>query len=390
MSEQDPADGSGDDKPKKRKIDLKSRLSNVRASGSMAAVPRTGSEDPLAFPPPPRGSVPPPKMLSSGGAAAYKPPISSAFAAPEPEVKPTVQQQTIQVSDAEVQEERKAGSKKARNAAIIMFFLALPLGGAVGLLYERGSAGRAAVKSAGDLSKDIKAALDTMKDFSDQLRKGGEQLQAESYPDDLVAFVQKNKIAFSAENFRGRSVGGLPPEQLRALIKFTQGVEELNGKIDRLGNVLNSKNTKDAVQKIWAQKKDPVINYSILLDKRGDDYFALLVPNKPPLPAKGTPPAKYTVTKPPQGEQKEAKDFEGKRYTAATKGEDAHTALIPLEERTIAGLTAQQVVAQLVVGIGDNLSALEGKKDPTNPDAETRGLIKDGEQILQDLGHISK
>ncbi len=385
MSDAESAGGGSDDeqKPKKRKIDLKSRLSNVRATGSMASMPR-GADDPLAFPPPPAGNVPPPKALA--GTPGFKPSISSAFATPEPEVKPTVQQQTIKIDEAEIHEERKASSKKSLRTGIITLILGLGIGAPLGLVYERGSQGRQALSGASALGKDVKTATDTMKEFSGLLSKAAEQFQNEQYPDDLVAFMQKNKIDFDAEKFRGRGVGGLPPEMLRALIQFTQGVEELNKKKEGLLNQLSK--SKDAIAKYWATRKDPVVNFSVLLDKRGDDYYALLVPNKPPFPIKGAPPAKYTVTKPPKGEEKEAKDVEGKRLAANVKLEDAN--LIPVDESSVSRLTSQQAVAQLVVVIGDTLGLMEGKKNPANPDDETRGLIKDGDTIAADLGKIGK
>jgi hypothetical protein len=386
MSDEENAGGGSDEesKPKKRKIDLKSRLSNVRATGSMAAIP-SSSDDPLAFPPPLQGSVPPPKMLSSA-AQAFAPQVQSAFAPPAPEVKQTVQQQTIKIEETEILEERKAASKKTTKFVALGALVAFIIGFPIGLVYERGSQGRSAVKGATDLAKDVTASVETMKDLSGQLTKGMEQFGNDTYPDDLVGFMQKTRVAFDAEKFRGRGVGGLPPELLRALIQYTKGVEDLNKKKEGLLNQL-SKN-KDTISKFWTTRANPVVNFSMLLDKRGDDYFALLVPNKEPFAQKGAPPAKYTIIKPPSGNEKSAKDFEGKRLTASVKLEDAH--VIPVDESSVARLTTAQAVAQLVVAMGDTLGLLEGKKNPAQPDEDTSGLIKDGEKIAGDLARIGK
>jgi hypothetical protein len=389
MSDEESA-GSSDEgqKPKKRKIDLKARLSNVRATGSMAAMPR-GSEDPLAFPPPQAGqSVPAPKMLSAQGQA-FTPSFSSAFAPPEPEVKPTIEQQTIKIDETEIHEERKQASKKSRVYVLIGLLLGLLAGGGLGTVYERTNQGRAAVKGASALGKEVKAATDNMKEFSHQLTKAMEAFGNETYPDDLVAFLQKTNIDFDATKFKDKGVGGLPADLLRTLIQFTQGVEDLNKKKKSLLNQLGSKNAKEAITKFWVTRKDPVVNFSVLLDKRGEDYFAILSINKEPFSQKGSPPAKYKITRPPSGQEKEGKELEGKRLLANAKSfEDGN--ILPVDESSVAKFTSQQAIAQFVVVMGDTLALMEGRKDPSNPDNDTPGLIKSGDEIGTALGKIGR
>ncbi|MBM4359708.1 MAG: hypothetical protein FJ096_16515 [Deltaproteobacteria bacterium] len=394
MSDADSAAGGSDDgqKPKKTKIDLKSRLSGVRASGSMAAVSRP-SDDPLSFPPPAlQGSVPPPKMLSQSGAA-FVPPVSvsSAFAPPPPPpapVKVTAAQQTIQVDENQIVEERQRTAKKWRTYVLLAAVVCLGLGGAIGTLIKGGEQGRTAVKGAKDLSKDVGAAVTTMKDLSDQLMRGQEGFGNEQFPDDLAAFVRQNKVAFDAAKFEGRGVGAYPKELFVALIKFTKGVEDLNKKIDRLSGQLNNAKVKEGISKYWTTKKEPVVNFSILLDKRGEDYFAILVPNKQPFPLKGAAPGEYAVTKPPSGNEKEGKEVKAKRLTATSKLEE--TPLVPVDESSVARFTSQQVVAQLAVVLGETRGLIEGQAAADGSGDTEAGLIKQGDDISAALAKIGR
>jgi hypothetical protein len=393
MSDAESAGGSDDgQKPKKTKIDLKSRLSSVRATGSMAAVPRA-SEDPLSFPPPAvQGSVPPPKMLSQAGAAFVPTPVSSAFAPPPPPpepVKVAPVQQTIKVDENEIVEERRRVAKEWRLYVGLAATVCLVLGGLLGKVYEGAQQSKKAVAGAGALSKDVAAAVTTMKDLGDQLMRGQEGFGNEAFPDALATFVRQNKVGFDASKFEGRGVGAYPKELFVALIKFTKGVEDLNKKIDRLSGQLNNAKVKEGITKYWAVKKEPVVNFSIVLDKRGDDYFALLVPNKEPFPMKGAPPAEYTVTKPPSGQEKAGKEFKAKRLMAATaKLEDGP--IVPVDETTVARFTSQQIVAQLALALGETRGLIEGQPAADGSGDSEPGLIKQGEDISSALAKIGR
>lgn len=394
MSDADSAGSGSDDgqKPKKTKIDLKSRLSSVRATGSMTAVPRD-SADPLSFPPPAaHGTVPPPKMLSQAGASYVPPPVSSAFAPPPPPPAaapaPTAQQQTIKVEEGEILEERKRVQKSARVYTALAAVAALALGFPLGTLWKGSEQSKVAVKGAKDLSKDVAGSVVTMKDLSDAVAKAQEGFGSEQFPDDLATFVRTNKVAFDASKFEGRGIGAYPKELFSQVIKFTQGVEELNKKIDRLSGQLNNPKVKEGITKYWATKKDPVVNFSILLDKRGEDYFALLVPNKQPFPMKGAPPAEYSVTKPPSGQEKEGKEVKAKRLTPALKIDDAP--IIPVDEMSVARFTSQQIVAQLALALGETRGLVEQQPSADGTGDSEPGLIKMGEDIATALEKIGR
>ncbi len=384
MSEEEtsPEDVS-EEQPKKRKIDLKSRLSSVRASGSMAALPSGGGADPLAFPPPAvQGSVPPPKMLSGAGGGFG--PVSSPFAPPEPEVKKSAQQQTIKV---EVGEEIHAARKKARKKTLLYVAIATVVFLAVGFLLggarERGLAGHKAIAGASALAKSVKSANNQMKEVSQALMKAAEKLGQDEYPADLGGLLSKTNVAFDATTFQGKGVGGLQPEVLKSLLAYTQGVAQLNKKKDALRNLLGA--AKKQTLKYFEEKKEPVVNFSILLDKRADKVTAMLVPNKKPFKASEKKwPEKYTVITPAG---KKTKDIEAVRFDGKGKLFDGKKA-IPVQERSVARYSSKRLVGSLSKALRDTKALIDGNNSPI-PALQTDGLLKEGDRLAEALEKVA-
>ncbi|HZO16947.1 MAG TPA: formin, partial [Polyangiaceae bacterium] len=307
MSEEETS--GAEDKPKKRKIDLKSRLSSVRAAGTFAGPTSPSSSegrDPLSFPPPPTGSVPAPRLPGVS-----KP--SSPFAPPEPEVKKTAQQQTIKV---EIGEEVVAERRKTQRKMLIYVALAgavgLFAGWQVGQVYERGKTGFKAVENAKALAADIESANKSMISLSDAIGSGSEKIGSFEYPAELVDTLQKTNVPFSTDNFTGKGVSGLPPEVQKQLLSYTSGVEDLNAQKDKLRNLLGA--SKAAIEKYAKQRKSPVVNFSVIFDKQNQNPVAVLVPNKDPFEQGATWPQSYKVVKP---QEKESKEIDVERYGKA-------------------------------------------------------------------------
>lgn len=381
MSEEEipPSSSTDEQRPKKAKIDLKARLSSVRATGTMPAVTRN-PDDPLSFPPPPMGSVPPPKMVSATGAS-FMPPVKSAFAQPEPEVKPTVQQQTIKIEGGEeLEQERRKAAGTARKYIALAAAAALGVGFLLGRVQAQGAQGKRAVEGASALASDVAKATDAMKDLSHEIGKGAEQLQNEEYPEALVEVLAKTNIDFDAEKFNNKGVGGLPADLLKDLLSYTQGVAALNSKKNGLKNMLTL--AKGPTMKYFVDRKEPKVNFSVFLDKRGDDFVALLVPNKEPFLQKGAAPAKYTVTKPPQGQDK-PKDVEASRLTAASKLEGSQ--VVPVDEASVAGLTSREQVFKLIGALGELRTMIEGAEG-----SEREALGKQGDRVVGALKKVGQ
>jgi hypothetical protein len=379
MSEEETSGGADEQRPKKRKIDLKSRLSSVRSTASFSGTP-TSSEgrDPLSFPPPPTGSVPAPRL--PGGMSA--PSVSSPFATPEPEVKPTAQQQTIKVEiGEEVVAERRKTQKKMMLVVALAGVACLFAGWQVGIVYERGKSGFKAVESASALSADIEAANKAMISLSDALRDGTEKIGGDEYPAELVEQLSKTNIPFSSENFQGKGVSGLPADLQRELLNYTSGVGDLNEQKDKLRNLLGA--SKGAMEKYAKEKASPVVNFSVIFDKQNNNPVAVLVPNKAPFEQGGTWPDKYSVSKP---DGKETKELEVER----TKGGpvDKEGIAMPVLEDSVAGFTRDQFRFQLRKAVADIKALIDGRDSP-DPNQQVDGLLKEGDRLIEQLRKVA-
>jgi hypothetical protein len=378
-------ESSSADRPKggKRKIDLKSRLSSVRATGPVArtsnpSVP--GASDPLAFPPPPTGSVPAPKLPGISAPA-----LSSPFAPPE-EKKKSGEAQTIKV---EVSEEviavRAKTKKRTAVYALIAGGIALVLGFFLGMVRGRGEEQRRAVTGAATLASDIEAANKSMMALSDALRAAVEKLQQDEFPVELAETLKSTNVPFSAENFTGKGVGGLPPEVLNPLLKYTSGVDDLNKKKDSLRNLLTA--AQPQVEKYIAEKKKPVVNFSVLVKKAGDSFVAQLVPNKAPFPEKETKeqkwPEEYEILK--AGAKTPTPEKVKRLIAPKIDGDFA----VPVDEKTVAGMSNLALVLQLRKVLNDTKLLLDGNESPV-PSEQTEGLIKDGDALIEGLRKVAR
>lgn len=256
-----PAQSAPADKKRKRKIDLKSRLSSVRATGSMAAMtPSAGDRksDPLSFPPPPSaGSVPAPKL--PGG---LMPSVSSPFAAPEPEKKVSAQAQTIKI---EVGEEVHAQRKKARKGTFIVAFLVLVVGGGLGFLlgstFQANKAGREAAENAKGLYDDVVAAQVQAGDMSDTIRKAEEMLATDEFPKDLAKHLTDNSIDFGPEKYGERKPGGLPKDVLGSLLRYANGVDKFQKQKRKIAKLLES--SQETVEAFFESKKSKKVSFAV-------------------------------------------------------------------------------------------------------------------------------
>lgn len=368
-------------KKKKRKIDLKSRLSSVRATGSMAARgSSTGLDrksDPLSFPPPPTSGVPAPKLP---GVSA--PVLSSPFAPPEPEKKVSAQAQTIKVEMGEevVQERAKARKKTAIYVAIAAV-VTLVIGFILGQTRERGRAGNLAIQGADALASDVENANKTMSDLSDALRNAVEQLGNDEYPDALVEKLKATNVDFSADNFQGKSVGGLPPETFNQLLAYTNSVEKLNKQKDTLRNLLGQ--AKPLVEKYVKEKKKPTVQFAITFSKADKKDVAQLMPIAEPFEVEGDWPEKFKVT---SGSGKKKEEMEVDMFTGKV-GEPK--VALPVDPKTTAQFTDLTLLFKLRKAITDTRELIDGVESP-NPSLQSDGLLRDGKNLIEGLKKVAR
>jgi hypothetical protein len=261
---------------------------------------------------------------------------------------------------------------------------AFAVGTGLGIVYQRGSAQRQAVAGAKPLSEEVEAANKSMVSLSDALRAAVEQLQQDEYPDELAEMLKKTEVPFSTANFQGKSVGGLPPEVVGMLLRYTSGVEELNEQKNKLRNLLGA--AKPQVERFIKEKKEPVVSFSVLLDQKGDNWTALLVPNKDPFPVKETKetkwPVEYDIMKP--GE-KRATPEKVKRIINKLEKDIA----VPVQEASVAPFKDIRLVLQLRTVLEDVKVLIDGN-DSQNPALQTDGLLKEGDRIIDALRKVAQ
>jgi hypothetical protein len=374
---------SAEKQPKKRKkIDLKSRLSSVRASGSMAAkpLPTDRRSDPLSFPPPQVGSGPAPRLPGIASSL-----VSSPFAPPEPEKKVVAQQQTIKVEmGEEVVQERKRARKQAALIGVLAALVVGALAFFVGRTAARGESGKAAVANANALAGDVAAANEKMNAFSDALRGAQEKLSQDEFPSELADTLKTTNIPFGAENFAGRSVGGLPPDALNQLIAYTSEVEKLNKQKEALQRLLTQ--VEKPVTEYIADKDKPKVKYSIVIGKRKDDFFAEFAANKDTFEVKGDWPGEFTVMQ--KGSKGKAKEVKVKRWDGKDRPGGETALALPLGPDTLPDALSDKLsVVTLIQKIQETKVLMDGNDSPI-PQQQTDGLIKDGQRLVESLKRV--
>jgi hypothetical protein len=369
-------------KGKKRKIDLKSRLSTVRGTGAIPAATDRAS-DPLSFPPPPvtGGGVPAPKL--PGGVA--PPQISSPFAPPEPEKKVSAAQQTIKVEvGEEVVRERSKTRKKYLIFVAIAAFAALAAGFLLGMTRERSLQGHVAIEGAKGLATDIEAANKTMSAVSDALRNAGEGLSNDEFPAELEELLKTTNIDFSGANFQGRAIGGLPGEVFNRLLTYTSDVEKLNKQKDTLRNLLSA--AKPQVLKYIDEKKKPKVKFAVVFTKADKKNVAELAPIKEPFDVKSDWPTTFTVL---QKADKGTKDLKVNVYPGEGKMEAETPYALAVAPASVAGFTDLTLIFKLRAALSDTANLIDGVESP-DPAQQTDGALKNGQKLIESLKKISQ
>ncbi len=374
-----------EDKPKRKKIDLKARLSSVRATASMAgaAAPPSSTPDgadPLAFPPPPVGSVPPPNISTAAPSAGILSPFSVQQAE---EPKPTAQQQTIKV---EVGEEVVAERKKARRLTVLFVVLAAVVTGVLGFMVggykASGDVQRAAVAGSKSLATEIEESNRVLADMSDALRQAAEQLGNDQFPAELADLLKQTHVPFTATKLDGKRISGLPGEVLRGLLLYAGGAQDLNDKKEKLYNLLPR--FKGPFEKYVAEKKKPVVHFSVVFQATRKGMVAELVPHKKPFAQGSKWPDGYKVVR---LVGKKSKDVDVERWKKGDlTGEKLRA--IPVEQRTVATFTSEQMVFQFRKALLDTRELVDGVQS-ARPDQQTEGLLDQGERLAEQLKKIA-
>lgn len=392
----------------KKKIDLKARLGKTTQVGLQAPTPVPGMGGAVPTPPPPPSSDPgsaqsgAPAPPSSAPAARPIPaPVGIApppglspgipippFAqpqrpAPAPQPKPTAAQQTIKVEiGEEIEHERKKWKGRVALGALAGAVIGLAIGFVGGGSKSTGDRARAAARGAGLLEKDVKATVDKLKDLESKLTEAADKLKAKNYPEDLSAALSGLTIPFDSTNLDGKDVGSLPPRVLKNVLNFTSSVEALNKDRESLKNIVGI--AKDPITKAWKEESAPVANFSVVFRAEPNKtVVAELVPNKEPFSWKGDYPEKIKLTR---LENNRPAEKTAVRWVKGDLPGNDLTA-IPVDPKSVAAFTSEQLVGKLIKGVYDLRVQLQGNKE--NPTNETPGLVKMAEDLVNELHKAS-
>jgi hypothetical protein len=400
-----------DDKAKKTKIDLKARLG--KGSTQMGLQPPVGMPAPTGAPGAPSsdpgmqgpGSAPGAPTSAPGSVPSVRPPTPMMGGiAPPPGLSPgipippfaqqqrpapvaapkqTAAQQTIKVEiGEEIEHERKKWRQRVMMGAFAGAVVGLGIGFVGGGSQEKGERAKRAARGAAQLEKDVKGTIDKLKDLDSKLAEAADKLKTKSYPEDLATALSGLKVPFDATNLDNKDVGSLSPRVFKVVLTFTAAIEALDKSRESLRNIVGI--AKDPISKAWAEEKEPKANFSVVFrTEGGKTVVGELVPNKEPFGWKGTYPDSYTVIRQESGRPADKKanrwvkgDLPGNDLTA-----------IPLDPRSVAAFTSEQLVGKLAKAIYDMRNDLEGNKEDVRN--ETPGLVKMADDLANELHKAS-
>jgi hypothetical protein len=401
---------------KKPKIDLKARLGKtmVQGGGSAVPLPVPGAVPgpmpgigPSSNPPGGDGSMPPfgqertsappsnrpvPAPPAAMGISpgiplpAFAAAIRPQAAAPPPAAPQGAAAQTIKVEiGEEIHEERKRASKQKVVFSAIGLAVGIALGFVVGGMRANSVRSAQAIEKAGELEGEVKTAAGKMSELSVLLDQGAEALQAKKYPDDLSAGLASLQIPFDTNNVAGKNLGAMPAKIFRSVLIFTKEVEDLNEKKDSLRNLLGA--LKKPVEKAWADEKEPKFEFAVVFGGAPEKMVADLVRVKDPFKvqgdwAKDVPIMQRQMV---QGKKQEVEKKAVRWLKGDLTGETP--VIIPVDPSSVAGFTSDQTVIQLRKSLIEMKQKLDG--DKSDPQNETMGLVKLGEQLAADLNNLS-
>jgi hypothetical protein len=294
------------------------------------------------------------------------------------EPKVSAAQQTIKVEiGEEIHQERAKARRQAMMAALAGAVVGLGIGFVAGGASEKGDRAKVAARGAQQTEKDVKAALEKLKELDTKVGEAAEKIGKKEYPTDLSGALAGLVIPFEV-TILDRAV---PGRLVRSVSTFYAGVESANKQRETLKKLADF--AKDPVSKAWKEEGAPVANFSVLFRTDGKNIVADLVPNPAPFDWKKDHPAKYKVSK-PEGARTVEKEV-AHYVKGDLPGNDP--VAVPVDPKTMTNMSeGVALFGRLQKAIYDLRLDLQGR--PDDPNAPP-GLLKMADDLANELHKAS-
>jgi hypothetical protein len=244
-------------------------------------------------------SKPPPGLDANNPLAAV---VAAPYRAPAPQPAPMAQPTRIEVDEVAVQQAAKGGFKKGMVAGLVAAVVFAVVGYLGGGASESSAGRKKSVQDAQELSKDVSASKDKLKDLADKLEAGRNSLTKDKkFPDALAKELGGTNIDFGGEKLQYRRFSGFSGEATNGLVEYITAVQSLNDRKSAVIGLLTR--LQKPITEQFKSAGTPTLQQVILLGRQDEskNYYAMIANLKDPIaitPGNINLPAEFTFIDP--------------------------------------------------------------------------------------------
>lgn len=370
---------------KKPKIDLKSRLGKktVVGPGGPAVPPPVGG-----IPKPVLGGVPVPSLMQQAAKPAVKVDASDPYAAISATDAPRAaepQAIKIEMSEEVVQAQKKAG-QRAFLFAGIGAVIGIGIGYLVGGRAEAGRTNTLALSGAQQLKDDVTKANAEASAIAETLKNALDKIKANKFPEDEVKALGEQNIPFEGSTLASKGLGRFNARLATLLVQYAGATTEANDQKDKIRNILGF--SKKGILDYLEQKEKPKVRWSIFAVSGPGGPWGVMQPVSEPFLVKDAATKDYkwpaSIKINDGGKQVDLKRCDGSDCTGSTPK------FIPIDPDTQQAVCPNDTISKLQRELGDMQEVFRGKAAEIPGEDDKPGLIKLGEQVLEELGKVGQ
>jgi hypothetical protein len=298
---------------------------------------------------------------------------TSAPARPEP--------QAIKV---EMSEEVRQAQKKQGRKYIVFAAIAAVVGGAfgfgVGGATERSNVAAQALRDAGELAKEIKAAMATAETLADTLKSAREKLASGKYPEEDITKLGGLRVPFGGDKLGGRNIGRFKKEVSSGLLALSGQAEKVNEQTETVQRILGG--ARKSLGDVFAQGATPKVMWAAYAEGGANGPILSMMAVPEPFlvkPDKGGWPESIKI-------KVEGKEKSIKRYTKGDPAAGNDPLFIPVDPSSQSAVCPQDVVFRINRQMQELEGLLRGVKEASGN--EETGLIDAGRALEEKLKAI--